>query len=94
MRDYGFPAGWAFDPEAEAVEVHDTCPECGREIDDDTEIYLTYDEEAKEWVVVGCEECVTALSAYESNDRGYTKFIELKYDPFLDYKRRVTGDDD
>lgn len=94
MKRYDFPAHWLFNPEEEAAEIHDTCPQCGEAIDDDTEIYLTYDDDAGEWVVVGCEACIKALSAYEANDQGYTKFIELKYDPFLDYKRRVTHDDD
>lgn len=93
MKRYDFPAKWLFDPEAEAAEIHDTCPQCGEPIDDDTEIFLYYDEEIHSWEFVGCEECIKALSAYEANDRGYTEFIELKYDPFLKCKRRIYDDE-
>lgn len=92
-RNYhnSLPSGWAFDPEAEPAEIIDRCPNCGAEIDDDTEVFFYADASGEAYI--GCEFCVISRSAREAQDKGYAHFREYIYDNLTHDYHAVSPDD-
>lgn len=91
MRNEHLPAGWAWDPFA-TYEIHDTCPNCGAAIDDDTEVFFAGQIDDKPAEVIGCEHCMFSLAAYYANRHDYASFDEYRTDTATGFPEKVDRD--